>query len=302
VINLLENLARQKKIMLDVDIQENVPRYIMGDPVRIRQIFLNLLNNAIKFTDKGYVKLRLSLDQQTDKKATLRCNVQDTGVGIDEQSRSKLFRKFSQADSSTTRKHGGTGLGLAISKRLVEMMHGQIGVVSEPGKGSTFWFTMQSPLPDAEQIKLVDDELQSMAILPMITLQQYNILVVDDNPINRMVAGKMLQMLKANVTLSEGANDAFTKTRDTQFHLVLMDCQMPEIDGFQATKMLREVCSRHATPRDVPIIALTANAMPEDRMHCMQAGMNDFLAKPIKLDQLQKTLEKWLVKPKIDAA
>ncbi len=302
VIELIRPLAEQKNLQLDLEVDHDIPKYIMSDPVRLRQVMMNLLNNATKFTDKGAVKLQLSVRKMANRRTTLLCCVRDTGMGIDEQTRLKLFEKFSQADSSTTRKHGGTGLGLAICKSLVELMNGQIGIESQIGLGSNFWFTVDCPLPDAQQVKDADEQMHTLYAIPKVSFENCNILVVDDNPINRMVAGKMLQMLKANVTLSDGANDAFDKTRSTEFHLVLMDCQMPDIDGFEATRMLRNVCPHHATPGDVPIIALTANAMPQDRQRCLDAGMNDFLTKPIKLDLLQKTLEKWLAKPKIEAA
>ena len=302
VIELIRPLTDQKNLQLDLEVDHDIPKYIMSDPVRLRQVMMNLLNNATKFTDKGAVKMQLSVRKMAKNRTTLLCCVRDTGMGIDEQTRLKLFEKFSQADSSTTRKHGGTGLGLAICKSLVELMNGQIGIESQIGLGSNFWFTVDCPLPAEQQVKEADEQLHTLYAIPKVSFENCNILVVDDNPINRMVAGKMLQMLKANVTLSDSANDAFDKTRTTAFHLVLMDCQMPEIDGYEATNMLRNVCKRHATPGNVPIIALTANAMPQDRQRCLDAGMNDFLSKPIKLDLLQKTLEKWLAKPKIEAA
>ncbi|MFG0248770.1 MAG: CHASE domain-containing protein [Phycisphaeraceae bacterium JB051] len=296
VIELIRPMTEQKNLELDLEMDHDTPKYILGDPVRLRQVMLNLLNNATKFTDKGAIKLQVSVRKLAKTNCTLLCCIRDTGMGIEEATRLKLFEKFSQADSSTTRKHGGTGLGLAICKSLVELMDGQIGIESQVGQGSNFWFTVQCPLPDEQQIKDADEQLHTLYAAPKMTLQNYNILVVDDNPINRMVASKMLQMLKANVTLAEGADDAFDKSRSTEFHLVLMDCQMPDIDGYEATHMLRNVCDRHATPGNVPIIALTANALPQDRQKCIDAGMNDFITKPLKLDVLQKTLEKWLPK------
>lgn len=302
VMDLIQFMADQKNLTLEYHVDENVPQQVMGDPIRVRQIILNLMNNAVKFTDQGSVALHIALEEQTDNGVTLHYSVKDTGKGIDTDTQSILFQKFTQADSSTTRKFGGTGLGLAISKRLVEMMRGEIGIESKLGEGSTFWFTIVSELAADQSVMDHDETQMALPSDSEFILVNTNILVVDDNPVNRKVAGKMLEMMGANVTLASGADEAFDLTRGTLFHLVLMDCQMPEVDGYEATKQLRGVCHRHATPRDVPIIALTANAMSQDRQRCLDAGMNDFLTKPITLPKLQKTLRKWISPTKQQAA
>ncbi len=303
VMDLIQVMAYKKNIELNCIIDPRIPNELMGDPIRMRQIILNLMNNAIKFTDKGSVTLHIQHKQETDKKIIIQYAIKDTGVGIPSDIQKKLFNKFSQADSSTTRKHGGTGLGLAISKRLVEMMNGQIGVISQPGEGATFWFTIASDLivENAVKQKNIDtiqtDKPSIENNIPQNASElfgQANILVVDDNQVNRVVAKQMLQMLGANVILATSADEAFEVTKLIQFHLVLMDIQMPEVDGYAATKMLRGVCHKHATPPDVPIVALTANAMQQDRNLCINAGMNDYIAKPVRLETLHKTLQKWI--------
>jgi signal transduction histidine kinase/CheY-like chemotaxis protein len=277
--------AQEKGVSLSADIDGEIPQVLTGDPTRIRQILANLVSNALKFTDEGSVKVRLKLQSLQSKQADIRFEVEDTGVGIEKDIKDRLFEEFTQADGSTTRKYGGTGLGLAIVKQLVEIMHGEFGVDSTPGEGSTFWFRLPLEVSDEQVISAPKEELvESQRQL------RGHILLVEDNPINQMVASKMLEKLGLDIILAGNGQEAIDMLETEHIDAVLMDCQMPVLDGFAATRQIREQGRFVA----LPIIAMTANVMEGDRDKCIDAGMNDYIGKPVVAADLRKTLERWL--------
>jgi CheY-like chemotaxis protein len=252
----------------------------MVDGVRLRQILLNLCSNAVKFSPRGSVTVSCELLERQGPECSLRFTVKDTGIGIADCS--ALFQEFTQADASTTRRYGGTGLGLAICKRLVERMGGKIAAESVLGRGSKFYFELQLRECDAvaNDTKLFDE------VLPVPV--NGSALVVDDNVVNRMVAQKLLERMGWRVTLACSGYEALELARGKDFDLIFMDCQMPEMDGYQATRAL--IAERPLHP---PIIALTANASPDDRDRCLEAGMQDFLAKPVRAQDLRAVVSRW---------
>ena len=285
LITLHTMTAEEKVIQLYADIDEELPQVLIGDPTRIRQILANLISNALKFTEKGHVVVRISVISSDDKNADIRMEVEDTGVGIKEEIKDKLFNEFTQADGSTTRKYGGTGLGLAIVKQLVVMMHGQFGVESIPGEGSTFWFRAPLEISAEQTINLwPEQELEIEGNL------SGHVLLVEDNPINQMVAQKMLEKIGIESTLAADGQEALNLLEQGEFDAVLMDCQMPVMDGFEATRRIRE----QSVLLEMPVIAMTANVMEGDREKCLEAGMNDYIGKPVVQADLKKTLARWL--------
>ncbi|OYT72458.1 MAG: hypothetical protein CFK48_02775 [Armatimonadetes bacterium CP1_7O] len=274
--------ASEKGLVLQAQINPNTPEWVLGDPVRLRQIVANFISNAIKFTHEGSVTL-LMLPSPTYPQGVW-IGVQDTGIGISEDKISSLFEAFTQADSSTTRRYGGTGLGLAISKRLAEMMGGRIGVESEVGVGSLFFVDL--PLPAAQPPQRHNDPAQPHS-LPE-AFPNKRILLVEDNEVNRKVAVRLLGKLQLEVEIAVNGLEAVQKATENAYDLILMDCQMPEMDGYEATRTLRE------RGIHTPIIALTANALEGDREKCLACGMNDYLSKPIQADKLRETLAQWL--------
>ncbi len=294
VQNLLQPATAERSLKLTVNYGEDVPHFVKGDPVRIRQVLLNLASNAVKFTERGSVRIEVSQPEATK----VRVAVVDTGIGISHEQLGKLFERFTQADSSTTRRYGGTGLGLAISKRLVELMEGQIGANSEPGKGSTFWFelpvlgTHRTDL-DIEPRPIAPAELAAHPAAAALPIERARLLLVEDNVVNQMVASRMLIKLGHHVELAHHGREAIEKLASHRYDLVLMDCQMPEMDGFEATRQIRDPGSP-VLDHMVPVIAMTANVFDEDRERCLAAGMNDFLAKPIDRQSLAQLLAKWL--------
>jgi signal transduction histidine kinase/CheY-like chemotaxis protein len=286
VQRLLRQSAVQRGLQLQIKYPDELPQYVMGDPIRVRQVLLNLASNAIKFTERGSVRMEISRPDD----AHIAVSVADTGIGISEQHLAKLFTQFTQADSSTTRRYGGTGLGLAISKRLVELMKGEIRAVSELGNGSVFTFVL--PLVVAEP-PLRATALRSNA-LPARATAMRRVLVVEDNLINQQVARHMLKRLGHTADVAEHGREAIAILSQQHYDLILMDCQMPEMDGFEATRCIRDPASS-VLDHDVPIVAMTANAFAEDRERCIAAGMNDFLAKPVDPTVLEAMIVKWAV-------
>ncbi len=302
--NLLAFSVREKELELRCQVEPEVPSRLRGDPGRLRQILINLGSNAVKFTDKGEIEIRACLESEDEINATIRFSVRDTGIGIPADRQDILFSPFSQLDRSTTRKYGGTGLGLAISKQLVEMMRGRIGLESKVGIGSIFWFTavfekkMTRPeSADGEPMKIKGkagiDGIVARPAISQSSKRKIRILVAEDNPVNQKVAQALLRKMMLQSDVVSNGLEAVNALQTTPYDLVLMDCQMPEMDGYEATSKIREQGSKALNP-SIPIIAMTALAMLGDREKCIQAGMNDFIAKPVLRRDLTRMLTRWL--------
>ncbi len=279
--------AEVKGLKLVCLAEASVPARLRGDQGRLRQIVTNLTTNAIKFTHEGEVVVRVTLEAKGEIDCLLRFSVRDTGIGIPEDKIGVLFDKFSQVEVSTTRKYGGTGLGLAIAKQLAELMGGAIGVTSQEGKGSEFWFTVRLGLslePDNERQQKEEEAPRTF---------DARILLVEDNPTNQMVALGMLKKLGFHADAVGNGAEALTALASIPYDLVLMDMRMPVMDGVEATRQIRNPLSA-VLNHDVSIIALTANTMESDRESCRAAGMNDFVPKPVSIGALRKTLNQWL--------
>jgi len=287
--SMLSATAKMKGIELLCVAEDAVPTQLRGDPGRLRQILTNLTANAIKFTEKGEVTIRVALEEETESDCVLRFSVRDTGIGIPEDKISALFNKFSQVEASTTRKFGGTGLGLAISKQLTELMGGRVGVTSQEGKGSEFWFTARLGrcLAPCDQGSGAQPESQTATRLTG------RILIAEDNSTNRIVALGMLKNLGLRADAVADGAEAVSALGSIPYDLVLMDMRMPVMDGIAAARQIRDPRSA-VLNHHIPIIALTANAMQSDRENCLAAGMNDFVPKPIVKAELRDALSKWL--------
>lgn len=283
-LTLMRNRAEEKGLLLSADIDRHLPHYLIGDPNRLRQIILNLIDNAIKFTESGRVEVivRAEHDAQ-DETPSVRFEIRDTGVGISKDSIGKLFGSFVQADSSITRRFGGTGLGLAICKRLVEAMNGTIGVESEIGKGSTFWFRL--PLVAGTQPLAVQKDAGETP------LPSLRILVAEDNPVNRKVAAGILMEQKHQVAFAVNGKLALEAASQAEppFDVILMDVHMPEMDGISAAREIRKLPEPH---RDTRIIAVTASLSTDGVQRCLAAGMNDYVGKPIVPEALDQAIRR----------
>ncbi len=289
IVNMLQAAAEEKGLELSAGIDDGVPTLLRGDPNRLRQILLNLVGNAIKFTEAGIVAINVGLDSMDEQRATLRFAVTDSGIGIPEDQKHRLFKPFSQLDGSPTRRHGGTGLGLMISKQLVERMQGEIGVESVLGVGSTFWFTAVLTWPRRK----ARSELDNAA--PPTPGRQLRILLVEDNPINQLVAANLLEEPGHQVVVASSGKEALAffenGTLDEDFDVVLMDIEMPEMDGLEVTAKIRAM---NGPKNSIPIVAVTAHAMKGERERFLAAGMNGYVAKPIRAEELFKILEQVL--------
>jgi CheY-like chemotaxis protein len=283
--------SHEKDIALIINYSDNVPHQVIGDRIRIRQVLFNLVSNAVKFTEQGQVSLEVEMQSQLENKLNIRIAVTDTGIGIAPEHQSFIFQQFQQADSSTTRKFGGSGLGLTICQQLTALMGGEIGVLSTPGEGSTFWFTLslQQAEEPSETTTSNANAVSSSDALPLTSLK---VLLVEDNEINQMVALAILESLGCEIVIANHGQEACELVKTQRFDLILMDCQMPVMDGFSATQVIRQYEQDHGH-KSVPIIALTANAIQGDREKCLAAGMDDYLAKPVQQDIMQEKLTVW---------
>ncbi len=291
--------VKEKGLTLNLNIDPNLPGIVLGDVVRVRQVLINLVGNAVKFTSEGKVELGISLVSRDNQDLRIMFSVRDTGVGIAEDKQAQVFEQFTQADSSTTRSFGGTGLGLAICKQLVELMGGHIGLESKLGSGSKFFFVLTMTAASDQAVQ-ADDPLSILTETTPINepAKGLSILLAEDNPINQVYARKVLDRLGAKVTIANNGVEALALVQEQKFDLVLMDCQMPTMDGYEATQQIRSLGEGYT---ELPIIALTAFAMAEDRGICLAAGMNDYVTKPIDRKILIKTISKWVNKNHADA-
>jgi len=312
ISSLFAQEARAKGLEFVSLVPSDLPKVVVGDAGRLRQVLRNLLGNALKFTDSGEIGVRAELLSDATNVVQIRFTVHDTGIGMPPDQQSRLFESFTQGDGSSTRRHGGTGLGLAISKQLVELLGGEIGVASEPGQGSRFWFTanfgkaapgeVPKPRP-AIKIPPVGTKPQSAQPAPPKRAPVQNpvamaghirVLLAEDNEINQRITLRLLEKLGVAADAVVNGREAVQALEKRKYDLVLMDCQMPDMDGFEATAIVR---SREGATTHTPICALTANAMEGDRERCLAAGMDDYISKPVGLEKLQKAVDRWLHRP-----
>jgi CheY-like chemotaxis protein/nitrogen-specific signal transduction histidine kinase/HPt (histidine-containing phosphotransfer) domain-containing protein len=304
LISLYQVTGKRKGLTVTAEIDPALSIHYMGDAYRLRQVLVNLLGNAVKFTEHGTILLRVIRARTDDRGDLLRFEVQDSGVGIGAESIGRLFRPFSQVDSSSTRRYGGSGLGLSICAKLVKLMEGELGVQSKIGEGSTFWFTL--PLVAVERV--ADIEATPPPALPEVRLPIFGdiesldaqevdgglkLLIVDDEETNRIVMAETFRNVGVVITMASNGQEAIDACRRTRYHLVFMDCQMPVVDGFEATRTILEEASGN-TSRLPAIVALTADATAATKKRCSEVGMVDYLVKPIDFKKLQEVLSNWL--------
>ena len=289
VSSLLLPKAKEKGLSFLVSVGEDTPHALVGDPLRLEQVLVNLVGNALKFTERGEVVISVVAEESGEKRTRLRFSVRDTGIGLTKEQTQKLFQAFTQADGSTTRKYGGTGLGLSISRQLVTLMGGEIGVESEPGQGSEFYFTAEFGLQPPDRVRIetattVDREAMEM-------IRGARILLAEDNPINKRIAMDLLEGWGFEAVWASDGKEAVRAAQGSDFDLIFMDIQMPEMDGYKATGRIRATGRNKA----VPIVAMTAHAMAEERAKCLEAGMNDHVPKPFEPEELRAALVKWIM-------
>ena len=310
VVEMLAPQSEERVVDVVLEYPAALPSRFVGDAGRVRQVVTNLAGNAVKFTEKGHVCISVECEQETATTARMRVSVTDTGIGIAQDKIDSLFQKFTQADTSTTRRYGGTGLGLAISKQLVELMGGYIGVTSKAGKGSTFWFTLPLAL-DSRAVDLPETESKASALptrhQDFSNLQAATsgpglngkfagsrILVVEDNIVNQKVALRLLERLGVRVDVAANGREAIEMVDLLPYDMVFMDCQMPEMNGYEAAAQIRR---RQGSGRRVPIIAMTAETTVLCRDQCLQSGMDGYIAKPVTLDDIAEALRTWVFTP-----
>lgn len=303
VVNLFLGPIKQKDIRLQCEIDGDLPARWRGDVGRFRQILLNLVGNALKFTERGEIAIHIRRVEEGPDHSLVKVSVRDTGIGIPLDAQEKIFDPFSQADSSMTRRFGGTGLGLAIVQRLVRMMNGQIGVDSSPGKGSTFWFTMRLETVSDGGLPVQGRTLMTSQFTPQggaspgfisPPLPQTRILVADDDPVNCAVLLGMLELCGESAVIVGTGRQVLQALDRSQFELILMDCEMPEMDGLTAAREIRRRGVSRRDGRPIGIVALTAHALETHRASCVAVGMDDYVSKPVTIEQISKILHRWI--------
>jgi signal transduction histidine kinase/ActR/RegA family two-component response regulator len=287
-VQLVTQRAREKGLDIAVHGVSGLPECAVGDPERFRQILVNLLSNAVKFTERGGIRLAAEVESQFENGAVLRIAVSDTGIGIPASYHGSLFAPFSQADTSTTRKFGGTGLGLAIARNLAECMGGKMGLDSQEGRGSTFWFTLK--VGSAPHRRQAEEAMPARTAGDRETPLTGRVLLAEDNAVNQMIVLRMLKKLGLAADLAATGREAVDAASLGSYDLILMDCQMPEMDGYEATRLLR---GREQGRFRIPVVAVTAHAMSGDREKCLAAGMDDYITKPIQFEVLRGIAQKW---------
>jgi CheY-like chemotaxis protein len=287
VVSLLLPVAQDKGLVFDDEFPDGPQRILLGDANRLRQILLNLLDNAIKFTEQGGVRLRVFITPEADGSQRLICEVSDTGIGMSDQVLNQLFKPFYQGDASMSRRFGGTGLGLSICRRMAELMGGHLRVESTLGQGSRFELSLHLPVASA-QSALSPDGQGEASDLPGVQAG-LRVLLVEDNPVNQKVAQALLKRLGCVVWHASNGLEALDALQSHPVDLVLMDCQMPQMDGLEATRRIREGQAGEPV-RHIPIVAMTAHAMQGDREKCLMVGMNEYLTKPVRMSELQLCL------------
>ncbi|MEX1010725.1 MAG: response regulator [Balneolaceae bacterium] len=294
-VAMISQSAEEKQLVLKIDVDESVPEVLYGDPVRLKQILLNYLGNAVKFTDQGSVVVRVQAEDRSEDSACMliRFTVEDTGIGIPEEKQKQLFSEYSQAASDITRKYGGTGLGLVISRQLASLMGGETGFDSQPGEGSRFWFTARlgtTPPTDGNEGKeneYSDENVASGMPDPV------RILIAEDSRMNQVMTARILEKAGCLVDLVKTGCEAVRAVENNTFHMILMDIHMPEMGGLEATRIIR--ASEEATESDrISIVALTATSTKEEREACLEAGMDDVVTKPMSTEALSDLLERHL--------
>lgn len=294
VVVFLSLGSQSKKLDIRVDYPDGLPFAVMGDAARLRQVFTNIVGNAIKFTHRGFVRVSVQYETQTTGLGEFLVRVTDSGIGIPEDKIDSIFDEFVQAESGSSRQFKGTGLGLAICRRLVHLMGGQIGVDLPDEGGSSFWLTLPLPLSTEEELARAKVELdrpkRDLLVGKTRSSGPWKILLVEDNPVNQALASRFLEKLGCVVTVADDGEQALIKVQESNFDLVLMDCQMPVLDGYEATKRIRALGSPYTK---LPIVALTAHALASERDQCIAVGMNDYLTKPFRYDQLASVVKAW---------
>jgi PAS domain S-box-containing protein len=286
VVLLFADRAGRKGVDLSVEIRDNVPKQLLGDAGRVRQILINLVGNALKFTHDGHIQIRMQAEKDGED-WNLLADVKDTGIGMSPELQDRIFEKFAQGDSSFKREYGGAGLGLSITRQLVRLMGGDITVQSQVNKGTTFSFNLklqavkEEPPPVVEPVVSGDPSSRTVSA---------EILLVEDNLVNQKVATAMLKKLGCSVTVVPNGARALEQIAIRRFDLIFMDCQMPVMDGFEATRAIRQMVGEI---REIPIVAMTAHALKEDRQKCLDVGMDDYLSKPVHRDALLAVLQKY---------
>lgn len=282
IFHLLNYKAIERDINFKIELDDAIPEILIGDSFRLNQILMNLVNNALKFTQNGSVTLSIKCIEKTKEKVSLFVAVKDTGIGISKDAQTKLFREFSQSDKSITREYGGTGLGLAISKNLTQLMGGKIMVESELGLGSEFMFELKFGYKERQE-NMIENDIETLS-------PNLSILVAEDNPINQKVVTLTLRMMGLTCEIAKNGLEALEMYKKDRYQIILMDMQMPVLDGISATEKIRSFEISETIKEPTYIVALTANAFIEDKQRCLEAGMNDFLGKPFKEDGLRKIL------------